>query len=91
MLVFPALNLCTLDAGILIIVQKVRLMLFSMNKVDYSMSFLSLSTFDLQVGGTILSKFYSLGLVVGPGTPPSWLKVGGWWLEVGGGLQQGLF
>ena len=67
--VLPALNLSTLDAGILIIVQQVRLMMFSMNMMDYSMSLLSLSTltfFKGQVGGTILSKFYSLGFVVGP-------------------------
>ena len=43
-------------------VQQVRLMMFLVNMVDYSMSFLSLSTlfffFDRQVGGNILSKFY---------------------------------
>ena len=44
-LVLPALNMSTLDAGILIMVQQVRLMLFSLNMVDYSMSFLLLSTF----------------------------------------------
>ena len=43
-LVLPALNLSTLNAGILIIMQQVRLMMFSLNMVDYSMSFLSLST-----------------------------------------------
>ena len=42
--VLPALNLSTLNAGILIITQQVRLMMFSLNMVDYSMSFLSLST-----------------------------------------------
>ena len=36
----PALNLSTLDAGILIIVQQVRLMMSLLNMVD----FLSLST-----------------------------------------------
>ena len=41
-LVLPELNLSTLDAGILIIVQQVRLMMFSLNMVDYSMSILSL-------------------------------------------------
>ena len=42
--VFPALNLSTLDSGILIMVQQqVRLMMFSINMVDYSTSFLSLS------------------------------------------------
>ena len=34
----------TLDAGILIMVQQVRLIMFSLNMLDYSMSFLSLST-----------------------------------------------
>jgi len=43
-LVHPALNLSILDAGILIMVQQVRLMMFSLNMVDYPMSFLSLST-----------------------------------------------
>ena len=54
--------------GILIMVQQVRMMMFSLNMVDNSMSFLSLFTliFYGQVGGTILSKFYSLGFVVGP-------------------------
>ena len=41
-LVLPALNWSTLNAGILIMMQKVRLMMFSLNMVDYSMSFLSL-------------------------------------------------
>ena len=39
-LVLPALNLSILDAGILIMVQEVRLMMFSLNMVDYPMSFL---------------------------------------------------
>ena len=43
-LVLPALNLSTLEAGILIMEQQVRLMIFSLNMVDYSMTFLSLST-----------------------------------------------
>ena len=43
-LVLPALNLSTLNSGILIMMQKVRLMMFSLNMVDYSMSFLLLST-----------------------------------------------
>ena len=42
-LVLPALNLSTLNAGIMIMMQKVRLMMFSLNMVDYSMSFLSLA------------------------------------------------
>ena len=68
-LVLPALNLSTLDAGILIMVQEVRLMMFSLNMVDYTMSFLSLSTCDFfagQVGGTILNLSYSLTFDVGP-------------------------
>ena len=40
-LVLPALNLSTLNTGILIIMQQVRLMMFSLKQVDYSMSFLS--------------------------------------------------
>ena len=41
--VLPAMILSTLDADILIMVQPVRLMMFSLNMMDYSMSFLSLS------------------------------------------------
>ena len=43
-LVLPAVNLSTLNAGILIMMQQVRLIMFSLNMVDYSMSFLLLST-----------------------------------------------
>ena len=43
-LVLPALNLSTLNTGILIMMQQVRLMMFSLNMVDYSMSFFLLST-----------------------------------------------
>ena len=43
-LILPALNLSTLNASILIMMQQVRLIMFSLNMVDYSMSFLSLST-----------------------------------------------
>ena len=42
--VLPALNVSILDAGILIMMQQARLIMFSLNMVDYSMSFLSLST-----------------------------------------------
>ena len=42
--VLPALNLSTLNAGILIMMQQLRLMMFSLNMVDYSMSLLSLYT-----------------------------------------------
>ena len=41
--VLPALNLSTLDAGIWIMVEQVRLMMFSLNMVGYFMSFLLLS------------------------------------------------
>ena len=43
-LVLPALNLSTLNASILIMMQQERLIMFSLNMVDYSMSFLLLST-----------------------------------------------
>ena len=43
-LVLPALNFSTLNASIFIMMQQVRLMMFSLNMVDYTMSFLSLST-----------------------------------------------
>ena len=42
--VLPALNWSTLNAGISIMMQKVRLIMFALNMVDYSMSFLLLST-----------------------------------------------
>ena len=57
-LVLPALNLSSLNAGILIMMQQVRLMLFSVNMVDYSMSFLSLSIWDFVWGqGLTISSF----------------------------------
>ena len=43
-LALPALNLTTLVAGILIMVQQVKMMMFSLNMLDYSVSFLLLST-----------------------------------------------
>ena len=43
-LILPALNLSTLNASILILMQQVILMMLSLNMVDHSMSFLSLST-----------------------------------------------
>ena len=43
-LVLPVLNLSILDAGILIMVQQISLMMFSLNMVDYRMSFLLLFT-----------------------------------------------
>ena len=42
-LVLPAMNVSTLDAGILIMVQQVRLMMISLNMMDNSMSFSLLS------------------------------------------------
>ena len=42
-LVLPALNLSNLDAGILMMMKQVRLMMFSLNMVNYTMSFLLLS------------------------------------------------
>ena len=59
-------------------VQEVRLMMFSLNMVDYSMSFLLLSTWNCRGDHSepfLLFKFFC-------GTPPSCLKVFG-----GGGLQ----
>ena len=67
--VLPALNLSTLNAGILIMMQQLRLMMFSLNTVDYSMSFLLLSTqnfFCWTSGGTTLNLSYSLRFIVGP-------------------------
>ena len=68
-LVHPVLNFSTLDAGILELVQQVSFMMFSLNMVDYPMSFLLLSSLNFfggQVEGTILRCSYSLSLVVGP-------------------------
>ena len=45
-LVHPALNLSTLDTGILIMVQYVSLIIFSLNMVNYPMSFLLLSSWN---------------------------------------------
>ena len=62
-LFLPALNLSTLNAGILIMMQQIRLMMLSLNMVDYSISFLLLSTwnfFNWQVGGTIDCKTFLL-------------------------------
>ena len=68
-LVLLALNLSILDAGILIMVQQVSLMMSYLTMVDYPVSFLLLSTwifFGGQVEGTILRCSYSLSFVVGP-------------------------
>ena len=62
--VLPALNLSTLQAGILIRMQEVRLMMISLNMVDYSMSFVLPIAVHLdlaeQVERVILSHLYSL-------------------------------
>ena len=66
-LVLPELNLSILDAGILIMMQQVSLMIFSLTMVDYPMTFLLLhSEFFLggHVQGTILRCSYSLKFVV---------------------------
>ena len=88
-MVLPALNLTSLGAGILIMVQQVRMMTFSLNMCDYSVSFLSLSPkfFDGQVRGTILSKFYFLVFDVDPSFMLKSYDV--WW--VGGGWPTGGF
>ena len=77
-MVLPALNLSNMNAGILIMMQQVRLMMFSLNTVDYSMSFLLLSTqnfFGWTSGGDHSEPF--LLFEVYCGTPPSCLKVMG--------------
>ena len=87
-LVHPALNLSVLDSGILIMVQQVSLMMFSLSTVDYPMSFLCPSCcppgifLSGQEEGTILRCSYSLSFFCG--TPPSRLKVMG---GGGSGLQ----
>ena len=80
-LVLPALNLSILDAGILKKEQHGSLMIFSLNMVDYPKSILSpkIILAGRQVEGTILSKFYSLGLVAGPLLHALKLKGGWWW------------
>ena len=57
-MVLPALNLFTLNAGILILMQSVRLMIFSLNMVDYSMILVSAQ-------GPLVFGFWFRGL--GPG------------------------
>ena len=71
-LVLPALNLSILHTGILIVVQQIRWVMVSCNRLDYHMSFLSLSTWD------ILSKFYSLSFFVGPLLHALKFWLGGW-------------
>ena len=67
-LVLPALNFFTLNTGILIMVHLVRLRIFSLKMVEYSISLLSLPLnffFDGQVGWTILTFSYFLNFFVG--------------------------
>ena len=76
--VLTALNLSILKAGILIMVHQIRLMMFLLKMVDYSLSFISLSIcifFDRQVGGPF-RNFLTFRFFCG--TPPSCLKVMGW-------------
>ena len=71
-LVLTALNLSTLNAGILIMIEHVRLMMFSLNMVDHFMFFLLLSTWICcaeQVVWVILSHAYSL-ILSSPGPKP---------------------
>ena len=80
-LVHPALNLSILDAGNLIMLQQVSLMIFSLNMVDNPMSFLLMSTcnfFGGQVEGTILRCCCFLW--------DSSFMLKSWWVG-GGGLQ----
>ena len=60
-LVLPALYLSTLNAGILIMMQQVRLMMFSLNMVNYSMSFFLVSTCFFPV---MLKSYRMVGWVV---------------------------
>ena len=78
-LVLPAMSLPSLDAGILMMVQQVRLMMFSLNMVDLlhvlpvavHLNFI----FTRIVGGTILKLSYSEFFC---GTPPSCLWLSPW-------------
>ena len=89
------MNLSFLDAGILIMVQQVRLMMFTLNMVDYPMSFLSMSTFFWWTSREDHSKMFLLFEFCCE-TPPSCLKVRGWvepesmwWSQsLCGGLEQ---
>ena len=88
-LVQPALNLSTLDAGILIMMRQVSLMMFSLNMVDYPMSFLLLSSwiFFWWTSTGDHSKMFLL-FEYCCGTPPSCLKVmGGWSQSLCGGAR----
>ena len=56
-LVHPALYLSTLDAGILILMEQVSLMMFSMNMVDSPMSFLLPSSWNFKMFLLLLQHF----------------------------------
>ena len=71
--------------GILIIVHQWRLIMFSLKVVDYSMSFLFLSTwiyFYWQLGCTILKYSYFLNFYMWPSIMLKSLQVGGGWVEM---------
>ena len=55
-LVLLALNLSILDAGILIMVQQVSLMMSYLTMVDYPVSYLLLSTWILLWGPSLMVK-----------------------------------
>ena len=84
-----AMNLSILAAGILIMMQQVRLMMFSLNMVDPSMSFLFLSTwiFLEQTSWGAFWNFLTFGVFyLGPLLHASKLE-GGW---VVSGLQDSI-
>ena len=67
-LVLPELNFFTLNTGILIMVHLVRLRIFSLKMVEYSISLLSLPLnffFDGQVGWAILAFSFFQNFFVG--------------------------
>ena len=76
-LVLPALNLSTLNAGILIIMQQVRLMMFSLNMHGGLLYVLPLVVHLRFFRGDHSEPF--LLFEVYCWTPPSCLKVMGWW------------
>ena len=80
-LVLPALNLFTLNVGILIMMQQVRLMMFSLNMVDYS-HVLPLAVHQRFFCWTSRGEHSKMFLLIKfvCGTPPSCLKVVGWWV-----------
>ena len=82
-LVLPALNLSSLDAVILIMMQQVKIddVLTEHGGLLYVLTLtVHLDFFYGQVGGTFLKLSYSLGLFVGPLLHA--LKLGGGWVVV---------